>query len=165
MAPKNKSWDEKFVRACQNDVPKVVKIEGKLSRRWGTGTCVIPSPLEVDELMRKVPKGKLTTINDMRSLLARRHQATMACPITTGIFSWLAAHRAEEARARGKSGITPYWRTLKSGGEVNPKYPGGLPAQRMFLEAEGHRLVQKGKKAKVVDYEKRLVKLPTRKQR
>lgn len=39
----------------------------------------------------------------------------------------------------------PYWRVLKSGGEVNAKYPGGLEVQRGLLEAEGHSIIQKGK--------------------
>jgi len=43
---------------------------------------------------------------------------------------------------------------------INPKYPGGVEAQRKFLEKEGHKVVQKGKKfVVVVDYEKSLVKL------
>lgn len=42
--------------------------------------------------------------------------------MTTGIFAWIAAHAAEEQRQQGKRDITPYWRTLKSGGVINPKY-------------------------------------------
>ena len=38
-----------------------------MSQRWGTGTFVIPAPLEVDAIMRKVPKGKLITINEIRA--------------------------------------------------------------------------------------------------
>jgi hypothetical protein len=30
-----------------NDLPKVVKITGKMSKKWGTGTVVIPAPREV----------------------------------------------------------------------------------------------------------------------
>ncbi len=132
MAVKTKRWAEKFERACQN-TPQVVAIEGKLRKTWGTGTCVIPSPREIEGLMRKVPKGKLTTINELRQLLAKKHHATMACPMTTGIFSNITAHLAEENRAKGKTRIPPYWRVLKSGGEVNPKYPGGVDTQTMFL--------------------------------
>ena len=52
---------------------------------------------------------------------------------------------------------TPYWRTLKSGGELNPKYPGGVDALKVRLEAEGHRVFAKGKKWIVADYERGLV--------
>lgn len=72
---RKKSWREKL--ADDKDLPKVIKIGERLSQRWGEGTCVIPAPREVDELMRKVPRGKLTTINDVRAALARRHGATI----------------------------------------------------------------------------------------
>ena len=116
MKPR-KSWREKL--ADSKDLPKVVKIEGKMSKRWGTGTVVIPAPMEVDEIMRKVRKGKLITINQIRSVLARKHKATIGCPITTGIFAWIAAHAAEEAAEKGKKRIPPYWRTLKTDGVIN----------------------------------------------
>jgi len=51
------SWRAKL--ADSKDLPKVAAITGKMSTRWGTGTVVIPAPIEVDELMRRVPKGKL----------------------------------------------------------------------------------------------------------
>jgi hypothetical protein len=153
------SWQKKL--ADSKDLPKVVKIEGKMSRRWGTGTCAIPAPMEVDELMKKVPKGKLTTVNDIRSAVARKHKAAIGCPITCGIFAFVAANAAEEARAEGKKRITPYWRTLKTGGELNPKYPGGVEAQSARLIEEGHIIEPgRGKKPpKVKDFEKRLAKL------
>jgi hypothetical protein len=153
------SWQKKL--ADSKDLPKVVKIEGKMSKKWGTGTCAIPAPVEVDGLMRKVPKGRLTTINDIRSAVARKHKTTIGCPITCGIFAWIAANAAEEARAQGKKRITPYWRTLKTGGELNPKYPGGLKAQSAHLREEGHTIqAGKGKKPpKVKDFERRLAKL------
>jgi len=77
----------------------------------------------------------------------------------TGIFAWIAANAAEEQRQEGKHDITPYWRTLKTGGVINPKYPGGVERQKRLLEKEGHKVVQKGKKYVVVDYEKSLEKL------
>jgi hypothetical protein len=157
MAKMRKSCREKL--ADDKDLPKVIAIDERMSKRWGEGTCVIPAPREVDELMKKVRKGRLTTINDIRAALARRHGATIACPITTGIFAGIAARAAEEDAAEGRKRITPYWRTLKLGGVVNEKYPGGVAAQRQRLEAEGHTVVAKGKKAVVVDYEKRLAKL------
>jgi hypothetical protein len=156
MAPR-KSWREKL--ADDKDLPKVARIEGAMSRRWGTGTVVVPAPREVDAAMRKVPKGKVVTINDIRDHLARTHRATIGCPLTTGIFAWIAAHAAEEAAAEGIKRITPYWRTLKAGGELNPKFPGGVAKLKARLEAEGHRIVQKGRKYVVLDFEKALFKL------
>ena len=119
---------------------------------------VVPAPKEVDELMRRVPKGKLVTINKLRAALAKKHGVNVACPITTGIFSWIAAHAAEEAAMEGARRITPYWRTLKSGGELNPKYPGGIVALKRRLRSEGHKVVQRGKRYIVRNFEKALVR-------
>ena len=130
-----------------------------MSKRWGTGTVVIPAPIEVDEIMRKIPAGKLTTINDVRAALAKKHKATIGCPMTTGIFAWIAAHAAEEREQSGEKDITPYWRTLKTGGVLNAKYPGGAEAQRLRLEQEGHTVVKKGKKYAVLNYEKSLIQI------
>ncbi len=154
-----KSWQEKL--ADSKGLPMVQEINDNMSKRWGVGTVVIPAPKEVDEIMKQVPKGRLITINEIRAILARKHGASIGCPITTGIFAWVAAHAAEEARAEGKQDITPYWRTLKSGGELNQKYPGGLKMQSARLTEEGHIIEPgKGKKPpRVKDFEKHLVRL------
>ena len=157
MVRKKKSWTEKL--ADNKGLPRVEKISEKMSKRWGSGTVVIPAPMEVDAMMRKVPWGKLVTINEIREALAKKHNATICCPMTTGIFAWIAANAAEEQRQEGKRDITPYWRTLKTGGVINPKYPGGVERQKELLEEEGHRIIQKGKKYIVADYERFLIKL------
>lgn len=151
--PKKKSWSEKLEDS--KDLPKVQKITGKMSKRWGLGTVVIPAPKEVDEIMKRIPQGKIITINEIRTVLAKRHRATICCPMTAGIFARIAAGAADEQRERGKD-ITPYWRTLRVGGAINEKYPGGVEGQRKLLEKEGHKVVQKGKKYIVVDYQKSL---------
>ena len=158
IMPKLKpTWTEKLNNA--KSYPKVVPIHGKMVSRWGTGTMVIPAPIEVDELMRQIPIGKLTTINNIRAALAKKHGATISCPITTGIFCWIAAHAAEEQRRNRAATITPYWRTLKGNGLLNPKYPGGVRAQKKTLETEGHAVVRKGKNYLVQDYEEALAKI------
>jgi alkylated DNA nucleotide flippase Atl1 len=157
MPAKKKSWTEKL--ADSKGLPKVEKITEKMSKKWGTGTVAIPAPIEVDAMMKKVPKGKLITINEIREALAKKHNATIGCPMTTGIFAWVAAHAAEEQRQQGGKNITPYWRTLKTGGVINVKYPGGVEGQKKLLEKEGHQVIQKGKKHVVADYEKSLMRL------
>ncbi|MEW6425100.1 MAG: MGMT family protein [Bacillota bacterium] len=155
MLKKRKSWQEKLMD--NKDLPKVEKITPKMAGRWGTkvgDTVVIPAPIEVDEIMKKVPKGKLITINEICAILAQKHGATIGCPITTGIFARIAAEAAAEVPAEGKKNITPYWRTLKAGGIINEKYPGGVETQKKLLENEGHKVIQKGRKYIVVDFEK-----------
>lgn len=154
-----KSWRAKLEDS--KDLPKVIEINEKMSKRLGEGTVVIPAPKEVDEIMRRVPKGQVITINQIRELLARKHGASIGCPITCGIFAWIAANAAEEAASEGKTDITPYWRTLKSNGELNPKYPGGVEAHTSRLKEEGHTIEPgKGKKPpKIKDFEKHIVQL------
>ena len=120
---------------------------------------MIPAPKEVDEIMKKVLKGKLITINGIRQILAKKHGATIGCPMTIGIFARIAAEAAMEEATEGKKRITPYWRTLKSGGELNPKYPGGIEGQKALLESEGHKVIQRGKKSVVQNYESSLIEL------
>lgn len=146
------SWREKL--ADDKGLPKVCRVTGKLRKRWGSGTFVIPAPREVDALMRQVPRGRVVTINELRAALAKKHKADFACPITTGIFSWIAAHAAAETEAEGTKRVTPFWRTLKTGGELNPKYPGGVTGIARRLRAEGQRFVTKGKRTLVADFEK-----------
>jgi len=138
----SKSWREKLADA--KDLPK---------------TIVVPAPAEVDAVMRRVPEGKLATISEIRACLAKKHRTNLACQMTTGIFAWIAAHAAEEARAAGEKRVTPYWRTLKAGGELNPKYPGGIAALSRLLRAEGHRVERRGRKYVVRDYERALARL------
>jgi hypothetical protein len=149
-----KTWREKL----QDDkgLPKVGPIDGRIAVGRSSGTMVIPTPRDVDALMRRVPRGELTTIDDLRAALAAKYKVDVTCPITTGIFAWMAAQAADEASSAGEADITPYWRTLKSKGELNPKYPGGPAAITARLEAEGHTVIQKGKRSFVRDFDKAL---------
>lgn len=155
MPKARRSWQEKL--ADDKDFPKVARIEGKLSKRWGEGTFVVPAPREVDAFMKRVPKGKLTTIDELRKALAKKHRTDIACPITTGIFAWIAAHAADEAATAGRKRITPFWRTLKSNGEINSKYPGGLDENSKRLRSEGHKIIIKGKRAFVERFEEKTI--------
>jgi len=149
-----KSWREKL--ADDKGLPKVCEVRAGRGIRSGEGRMVIAAPREVDALMKQVPKGRVVTINELRAALAKKHKADFACPITTGIFSWIAAHAAAEDESEGKKRITPFWRTLKLGGEVNPKYPDGVDTVARRLRAEGHKILTKGKRTLVADYEKKL---------
>ena len=132
-----------------------------MQARFGTGTMLIPRPLDVDAMIRQVPKGKLITELQIREQLARRRKADVTCPLTTGIFVRIAAEAAEEERRAGKKTVTPYWRVVTHEGRLNPKFPGGVQAQKRKLLAEGHKVNQsKSKKPPVVrDFEKRLADL------
>ena len=108
--------------------------------------------------MKRIPAGKLTTVGEIRRYFAEKNDADFTDPITAGIFVSIAAW-ASEQRQEDK---TPYWRTLKANGELNPKYPGGVEAQKMKLEAEGLTIVARGRtniRYYVKDYEENLFPL------
>lgn len=130
-------WRQKLERVQE---PKIVQIPPRMQARFGEGTMVIPKPLDVDALIRKVPQGKLVTVAQLRQELARRCKVDVACPLTTGIFVRIAAEAAEEDHRSGKRTVTPYWRVLSQEGRLNPKFPGGVAGQKKKLVAEGHRL-------------------------
>jgi hypothetical protein len=154
-----KSWREKLENPPPG-LPKVVSGPASWEKRFGGKRVLVPTPLLVDELIRKVKKGKLITVKQIREQLAKDFDADSTCPLTTGIFIRIAAETAEEDLRNGKKQITPYWRVIGAdGGLINPKLPGGVKAQATRLKKEGHKITPaKGKKPpKVIDFEKSLV--------
>jgi len=149
------SWRAKLEKPQD---PKIVKVPPKMSR-FGKGTMLIPTPLLVDELVRKVGKGKLVTVSELRRRLAHDFSADVTCPLTTGIFLRIAAEAAEEDRANGRKRITPYWRVVKDDGSLNPKFPGGIESQARYLKAEGFTVNRKTRTPRVENFEVRLIRL------
>jgi len=122
---------------------------------------LIPRPLDVDAFMRRVEKGKLVTVDQIRERLAKDCSADFTCPLCTGIFLRIAAETAEEDLSCGEKQITSYWRVVKPDGSLNQKFPGGVDAQAAHLREEEHIIESgKGKKPpKVKGFEKALVEL------
>ncbi|MBL7124713.1 MAG: MGMT family protein [Dehalococcoidales bacterium] len=149
---KRKTWREKLEAKQERKIVDNPRKEG---------TLLIPRPLDVDALMRRVPKGKLITITQIRGRLAGEHGADDTCPLCAGIFLRIAAEVAEEDLGMGVADITPYWRVLKGDGRLNEKFPCGVEAQAARLEEEGHTIEPgRGKKPpKVKDFEGSLVEL------
>lgn len=109
---------------------------------------LILRPLDVDGLIRCIPRGKLATVEQIRGRLAADFHADFTCPLTAGIFIRIAAEAAEEDLSRGERDITPYWRVIKADGSLNPKLPGCTEAQAERLREEGRSIEPgKGKKA------------------
>lgn len=140
------------------DMPKMQTITDQKSiEKYGGDRMYFAPPMDYDAAMRRVPYGKLTTVGEIRAFFAAQSGADFTEPITAGIFVSIAAW----ASYQRKEDETPWWRTLKANGELNPKYPGGAEAQKEKLEAEGHTVLQKGRtnsKYVVKDYEKVLYK-------
>jgi len=142
-----------------NGMPRIqiVTDEATIKKYGGTRMYFAP-PIDYDRMMRTVPPGKLTTVGELRAYFARQGGADFTDPITAGIFVSIAAWASRQRQGDE----TPWWRTLKAGGELNPKYPGGTEAQRALLEAEGHAVECRGRtniRWYVKDYEKYLFPL------
>lgn len=143
-----KTYNEKLQDS--KDMPKVEElVNQKDIIRFGGTKLLIAPPISYDEIMKIVPEKKIITSDYIRAHLAKKHGAHNTCPLTAGIFINIVAWASSE---RGFD-ETPYWRTLKKDGELNEKYPGGIDGQRQKLEAEGHVIVQKGKRFFVEDYQ------------
>lgn len=158
MANENKK-DFNAMLNDPKDMPKIVEITDEKSiEKYGGSRMFFAPPLDYDAVMRRVPKGKVITVGDIRAYFAAQNNADFTDPITAGIFCSIAAW----ASFQRETDKTPYWRTLKANGELNPKYPGGVEAQKKQLEAEGFTIIQKGRtniRYYVADYEKFLYRL------
>ena len=159
--PKGKTWRGKLEEKHLNH-GKVVPVPPKMRKQYGTGTMLIPRPLDVEAVMRGVRKGRLITNTQIRDRLAAASKADSACPFATGMFVRIVAEAAEEDRRAGRKRITPYWRTIKAGGKLCENYPGGAKAQATKLRKEGFTISPgKGKQPpKVKGFEKYLIQSP-----
>lgn len=128
------SWRAKLHKPMQ---PKLVPVSDAMAKRLGHGMMLIPTALEVDAMVRKVPRGEVTTLAEIRRRLARWHRVDVTCPLVTGIFLRIVAEAAEEDRIAGKSDVTPFWRVVRDDGRLNPKFPGGIESQARQLLLEG----------------------------
>ena len=141
------------------DMPNFQTITDQASiEKYGGDRMYFAPPIDYDTVMKRIPCGKLTTVGKIREYFAKQSGADFTEPITAGIFVSIAAwasYQRDDAK-------TPYWRTLKANGELNEKYPGGVEGQKERLEAEGHTIIQRGRKNiryYVQDYEKALYDL------
>jgi hypothetical protein len=159
MSYKKKTWEEKLVD--KKGYPKVLSLEegfpcyralNKMGAEAGD-EVVLVNASEIVELMKLVPEGKLTTLAEVCKKIAKRHGVKACCTLTSGIFVMTAANAVEEAAERGRDLKIPYWRTLKIGGFLNDKFPGGVEGHRNRLELEGHKIVGKGKSARIEELE------------
>ena len=154
--------DKKDFNAMLNnskDMPKtVILTDEKAIKRYGGSKMYFAPPIDYDKVMKKIPFGKVITAPKIREHFAKLNDADFTEPMTAGAFISIAAWASHQ----GEDEKTPYWRTLKTNGELNAKYPGGISLQKSKLEEEGHTVIEKGRKNLryyVKDYETKLFDL------
>lgn len=139
---KTKEKDFNAMLHDSKDMPKVKELTApEVIKRYGGSIMLLAPPIEYDTLIKKIEKGKLATTEQLRTILAKKHNADFTCPLTAGIFISIVAHASEQRQEN----LTPYWRVLKKDGELNEKFPGGIEAQGRKLEEEGFSIIEKGR--------------------
>lgn len=138
---KNKDFNAMFKK--KTDMPKTQIITDKNTiKKYGGEKMFLAPPCYYNDIMKTIPYGKIITSDLIRNYLAKNNNTDFTDPLTSGIFISICAWASHQ---REKDKI-PYWRTLKTNGELNPKYPGGIDMQKKLLESEGHIIIQKGRK-------------------
>jgi len=126
-------------RILEAGEPLVAGLDGEMAARFRAKTMLIPSPKQVQEAIWLIPFGESVTLMGLRASLAKNSGADVTCPYSARVCWELVAQAAEEDRAEGKTGVTPWWRVTKDR-KPNAKLPGGQERHRALLLAEGVRI-------------------------
>ena len=108
---KAKTWIEK--RDC-GKAPHVKTIDKAFTGMPAGCKMLISSPQEIEEFIKRIPKGEFVEPAKMRQALAKKHKADATCPVTTGLFLRIVAEAAFEEFSQGKAvnKLTPFWRVI-----------------------------------------------------
>ena len=115
---------------------------------------VLVNPSDVIPLMAVVPVGKVITLMEICLGLAEKYSVNGCCTLTAGIFTLTIANAVEELKGQGETtslSKIPWWRTVKSDGFLNDKFPGGQETQKLRLELEGLKVIARGKRFQLAD--------------
>ena len=114
----NKTWQEKLDNGKE---PFVGVMNRMVSGVPAGGMMLIPTPRQVDNYIRSIPKGVSKTQQDMGAELAKEAGADVTCPMCTGIFVRISAEAAHEEMVAGKKAVTPFWRIIPPKANVRKK--------------------------------------------
>lgn len=114
-----------------------------------SGNMVKPSSKTLKAIVKKIGKGELVTINQLREKLAEDYSVETACPAST-LKALIALSKETKPVC--------YWRVIKNKGELIPKFLDGEDGHAKLLENEGFEISYKKKKPIVLGYESYLVK-------
>lgn len=131
-----KSWAEKLNDPRPHQVkPAPVDIAGM---RKGE-TMLVPTPAQVDAVIRAIPEGTAIDVPALRRRLAQQHGAQVTCPVTTGFHLRTVAEAAWEAHCQGTpmDAITPFWRVLDARAPTTAKLSFGATVIRDRRRSEG----------------------------
>lgn len=128
----------------------IVSIPKTMEKFFGcSGKMLKPSPNTVAALIKKIPEGRVATLDALCKMLAQKFKTEVACPATTEKSLCLAAIESVT-----KNTDLPYWRVVKKNGELIRKLPNGIEAQAAILMKEGHTILSSSKSKSVEDFER-----------
>ena len=139
----------KIVNRTMDD--KIETIPETMEKFFGcSGKMIKPSPETVKSLVRKIRKGKVVTLEQLREKLASDFDVQSACPASTT--------KALKILSKESKPIC-YWRVVKKKGELISQFPGGVESHAELLEKDGLEIDLSKKNPIVVAYEEKLGKL------
>lgn len=127
---------QKFERPA---APKLSRLEKGFAGIPEGSLLYISTPRELDEQVRAVPAGAVTTVTDLRAQLADSNAADATCPVTTAIFLRVVAERALEQLHDGApiEEVAPFWRVIDPGSPLARRIPGAPEFIAEQRRAEG----------------------------
>lgn len=134
-----KSWRQKFENGRTPEVEVLTKPFGGLSIG---AKMLISTPSEVGMELQKIPCGEVIEVAEFRKLLASKHQADGACPLSTSIFLRIAAEVALEEMSVGRtqSEVFPFWRAIPEGSPIAKKLSCGIQSLVQLQQNEQHHI-------------------------
>jgi hypothetical protein len=131
-----KNWIEK--REC-GKAPHIKIIDKSFAGIPAGSKMLISSPQELDDFIRKIPKGKTIEPAAIRDSLAKKYKADATCPVSTGIFLRIVAEAALEEYAQGNSitQITPFWRVIDCSSPLGKKLSVGADQIEIIKKLAG----------------------------
>ena len=127
----------------------IVNIPKTMEKYFGcSGKMLKPSPSTVASLIKKIPEGRVATIDAVCKILAKKFKTEIACPATTEKSLCLAATESVTKNTR-----LPYWRVLKKNSELIRKLPNGVEGHAANLMKEGHKIISTSTSKGLKDFE------------
>ena len=117
----------------------IIDIPEKMEKFYGKGKMLHPDMEVIEELVSRIPRGKITTINALAKKLAGDFGVDITCPMRTGN----AIKKMAEAYAQvDNDEKLPFWRVLRTGNLVIKS--GNVELSAIKLENEGFKLEYTG---------------------
>lgn len=107
-----KTWAEKM--QANGRTAEVSVIDRPFAGMAAGSKMLIATPEIVRRFVETIPSGETRAVADIRSELARGHNADFTCPLTTSIFLRIVSEAALDELAAGRplQDITPFWRAV-----------------------------------------------------